>query len=128
MKPFIYVAGKYSASTPAEIRINIEHAQEWAAAINKTGLAYAVCPHSLSDGIAASLSEEGWLSFTREVSLRCDALTLIPGWTFSDGSHGELDANRGRVPFWDAAICTLDDVPHGVRCLIEAINLAKAKS
>ena len=124
MKPLVYVVGPYSASTPEGIRRNIEHAQKWAAAINKTGLAYAVCPHSLSDGIATSLDERGWLRFTRDLSLRCDALAMIPGWRLSDGSRGEVAANVARVPLWDANFSTLDDVPDGVQYLIDRIERA----
>lgn len=96
-----YVAGNYTATATRTVEQNVAIAREWAAAINRTGLAWALLPHNVSTGIEDSLSEKEWIAFTLELCRRNgDGLFLLPDWAGSDGSVGEWrDVAERKVPW-----------------------------
>lgn len=118
---FAYLAGKYRASTPEGVEHNIRVARVWGNAVNRTGLAWALVPHNCSEGMQASLTEEGWLAYTAAFARRSDGLIMLPAWTESDGSIGEHNdaVTEGRP--WVLAT-TLAAIDHTVRALVEQVE------
>lgn len=122
MKPVIYCAGPYTASTKEAVERNVWMAQSWGAAVNRTNLAWALCPHNMGLGLLEdSLDEAGWYDFTLELSRRCDGVLMLPGWTLSRGSVGEqLAANMDGRP-WVVADAVIN-VETSVRALLALIE------
>lgn len=122
--PIIYCAGAFFGSedptlgiTPA-VRANIERARQWGAAINRTGLAYALVPHQLSEGMELSLTEEHWAQFTLQLVRISHAMFLIPGWTESKNTAKEwAEAKRLGLPW---------EISHSRSDLIDATPIVQA--
>lgn len=84
-----YVAGPYTAATPAGIRANIERAQQVALDCLREGLD-PYTPHVSSLGIERGLSETEWLALGLRWLERCDVVVLCPGWRESRGTMAEV--------------------------------------
>lgn len=103
MKPLslVYVAGAFTAPTPYGVRVNIQHAEEWSAALISLGI-FPVCPH-LAVGCFGGLAPESFfLAGTLELMRRCDGVLMVPGWQASRGSVAErAEALRLGIPVWE---------------------------
>ena len=74
MKPIIYIAAPYYDLNPLVIAENVLLARVVAEMVNRTGLAHALVPHNVSEGIAHTLTESEWADFTMELMRRSDAV------------------------------------------------------
>ena len=120
-----YWAGRFRASTPEGVERNIERARIWAMAVNRTGRVQVVLPHNASTGIEASLTEEQWVDFTRELSRRCDGMIMDPEYASSPGSVGEYEqAQRDGLPVVVAQ--SLAKIETSVRELVREIEHVEA--
>ncbi len=118
--PLVYIAGPYTAREGGSVNVNVAVAQLWAAAVNRTELAFAVVPHSLSAGIEASLGEAEWIAGTMEVMRRCDGVIFIPDWAKSSGCVGEYyEALRLGLPV--AVALSLSTIEDTVQALLAEI-------
>ncbi len=110
----IYVAGRYSAPTEAQVKENIAIAEKYAQKIWKAGHA-AICPHLNTAHWGNLLTHDQFIAGDLEIIKRCDAVYLIPGWEHSKGARQEnaFAVNR-RIPTFNTmttllAWCGSDD-------------------
>ncbi len=106
----IYVAGKYSGPTRAEIDRNVEKADEAAREIARRGHT-PFCPHKLTDYWENDpvLTFEDFLRIDKDWLRFCDAILILDNWKDSRGATQELEYARalGLKIFW-----SLGDVPN----------------
>lgn len=113
MKPIIYIAGPYYDPDPLIIRQNILAARKLAAVVHATGVAYALVPHNISEGIEHTLTEEQWADFTMEL-LRLSGGTIIRtfhgflGRTSLNTQKELVEARNIGKPIFDMTLQTLD--------------------
>lgn len=92
-----YVAGPFSASTPAGVEANIRAAEEVGRGLAELGI-MPVIPHSIGRNMQGTHSYEFWIEGTMTLMHRCDWLVLAPGWAASQGArleHNEWIRRRG---------------------------------
>ena len=94
----VYVAGPYSAPTPAERAANIEAA--WTVGYQVASLgAYPVVPHMNTAHMDDLQDWQWWIDATLELMLRCNAVLMMEGWEASRGARGEeAAAKRFEIP------------------------------
>ncbi len=111
--PLVYVAGKFSAPTRAEVELNIKAAERYGILLTNVG-AFAVVPHTNTGHprYAELQSYEFFIAGTLALCRACDAILLIPGWESSRGARGEATEmmRLGRPIFYD-----VDDVADWVK-------------
>ncbi len=90
--PHVYIAGKFTAPTPAETLAHIERAEAVAAEIiSQTEQLVVLVPHSLGRSfISGPGSPAYWYAATMSLLDRCDAILMLPGWDESRGAVREL--------------------------------------
>jgi hypothetical protein len=97
----VFIAGPYRAATVRGIVENIRRAEAVAIEVWKLGAA-ALCPHlctALFDGV---MPDEVWLNGALELLRRCDAVVLVHGWSYSQGTLNEITAAQGLgLPVFD---------------------------
>jgi hypothetical protein len=98
----VYVAGKFSAPTRAQVEINIDYAVDVGLAVAQMG-AFPVVPHANTahPGYEKLQPYPFWIAGTLALLRRCDALITVPNWKESSGARGEVaDAlERGQPVF-----------------------------
>jgi len=106
----IYVAGPYRAKTPERVRMHISQAKATAVLLAEKGW-YPVTPHLNTaefEQLAPWLTDQFYLDGTAELMSRCDAVCLVPGYEFSEGTAEEIDiARKLGIPVYKSEI----DVP-----------------
>ena len=97
----VYIAGKYTGVDYLEVDRNIAAAREAAAFLARNRIAYH-CPHMNSahfEVITPEVPPEFWYEMTLEAMRRCDALLVLPSWSQSKGTQGELaEAHKLGLP------------------------------
>jgi len=99
----VYVAGKFSAPTRAEVEVNIAAAVCVALEVARIGL-MPVCPHSNTqhEEFERVQPYPFWIEGTLELLRRCDAVITVSGWEASKGACRErAEANRLGIPVFD---------------------------
>lgn len=98
----IYVIGPFRGKTAWDVEKNIRRAEEAAVEIVRLG-AYPVCPHTNTRGYFSGLaSDDFFLEATKELLRRCDGALVLPTWTSSSGSVGEIAECYSRgIPMFD---------------------------
>lgn len=92
MHPLIYVAGKYRAATREAVAANIEAARQVGIEAARLGW-YPVIPHCNTAHMELDLPghhDDFWLSGTKTMMTRCDAVVLVGDWEGSIGTAGEV--------------------------------------
>jgi hypothetical protein len=89
----IYIAGKFSADTDADIENNVQLAESYIVPIAEAG-GCPVCPHTCYRNFAHTLDYDRWIVITRCLQEGCDATLLIPDWKLSKGARGESEHAR----------------------------------
>lgn len=99
-KKVVYVAGPFRGANHWEQEQNIRRAEEAALEVWRAGGA-ALCPHTNTRFYQGACPDEVWLEGDLELLSRCDAVYLIPGWSFSVGAREESDLAHklGKVIF-----------------------------
>jgi hypothetical protein len=110
--PIIYIAGAFTAPTPAAVRDNIRVAALWGHRVRQLGCAVMV-PHLLGTPYVAapvallhdSFGYDWWIKETLEHMRRTDGVFFCPGWQSSKGSVGEFDeaVTLGKPVFFEFA-------------------------
>ena len=94
----VYIAGPYRAPTAWGIAQNVRAAEEVGLECALLG-AMPLIPHTISAHMHGELDEQFWIEGTLELLRRCDAVVLVPGWTGSEGTRGEIaEATRLALP------------------------------
>lgn len=99
----IYIAGKFTAATPAEVDVNIARATYWGLVVSLLGGAPCI-PHANTGHPAFRQvqSPEFWYEATMRAMRTCDGVLFTPGWRFSSGSLNERrGANGIGLRTWD---------------------------
>ena len=106
----IYVAGPYRAKTKSRRDLHLAQAAMTGVLLAEKGW-YPVIPHlntAKFEDHAPWIGDEFYLDGTLELLRRCDALCLLPGYEFSEGTAGEIaEARRLGIPVYKSEI----DVP-----------------
>lgn len=86
----IYVAGKFSGKTRADVEANIAYAVHAGVAIAKLG-GMPMIPHANTAHPAFEEVQpyQFWIQGTMQQLEACNAVFLVPGWTQSSGARGE---------------------------------------
>lgn len=110
MHPLIYVAGKYRAATREAVAANIEAARQVGIEAARLGW-YPVIPHCNTAHMELDLPDhhdDFWLSGTKTMMTRCDAVVLVGDWEGSVGTLGEIEtAEKLRIEVFRR----LDELP-----------------
>lgn len=85
----VYIAGPFRGANAWEVEQNIRRAEEYAFKVWGMGMA-ALCPHTNTRFFDGTLTDDIWLEGTKELLRRCDAMYVLPGWTESAGTKGEM--------------------------------------
>lgn len=87
----VYVAGKFSGKTRADVEVNIQNAVSVALDVARLG-AFPVCPHANTahPDFESVQPYTFWIEGTAELLRRCDVLITVPGWEQSSGARGEV--------------------------------------
>jgi hypothetical protein len=90
--PLVYIAGKFTGKTRADVDQNIAAAVALALEVARIG-AMPVCPHSnTSHPDFESLQPYTfWIDGTLELLRRCDAVVMVDNWRDSSGAKGERE-------------------------------------
>jgi len=86
----VYVAGAFRAKTQWGIMQNVRRAEEASLRLWKLGYA-VICPHTMTQHFQNECPDEVWLDGCLELLKRCDAIYMVNGWSFSEGSLAELN-------------------------------------
>ena len=110
----IYIAGPYTAPTPADVDRNILAARDVQAHLLRMGHA-PLCPHSMTARFERDypdISYEAYLRTDLAWVEVCEAMFMLPGWAQSAGSRREHDRalERGIMIFY-----SLGEVPPMLR-------------
>lgn len=89
----IYVSGKYTEKSHADIARNISVARTFAMAIWEKGFT-AICPHlnSLHFEDDTNLKDRDYLDGDLRILRDCDAIFMLPNWKKSMGAIEERDS------------------------------------
>lgn len=101
-KPRIYVCAPYSAGRSFDVRRNVIRAQEAAAEIHATQLAWAVVPHNMGAGIQDTLPEYEWYDYTLAEMATCHAVYVLRGFKLSRGCR---DIEIPHALDWNLPLC-----------------------
>lgn len=87
----IYVAGKFSDKTRADVEANILAAELVGVEVARAGF-WPVIPHANTahPEFESVQPYQFWIAATLELLRRCDAIVMVPGWQDSSGARGEL--------------------------------------
>jgi len=85
----VYVVGAFRASTQWEIMQNVRKAEKDSLWLWKLGYA-VICPHTMTQSFHGECPDKVWLDGCLELLKRCDAIWLVEGWEYSEGSLAEL--------------------------------------
>lgn len=97
----VYIAGRFRAATHWQIVENVRFAELVALEVWRLGAA-ALCPHLNTANFQGAAPDAVWLEGTLELLRRCDAIMLVPGWTSSAGTRGEVkEAERLGLPVFE---------------------------
>jgi len=96
----VYVAGRYTAPTPAGVEENCRIAREVGVQLAACGKnVFPVIPHKLGGPAENGIDEAGMYAGTLELMRRCDVVYACPGWETSKGTLAELaEAERLGIP------------------------------
>ena len=98
----IYVAGKFSAETRADVEANIRAAVSVGLEVARVG-AFPVIPHANTAHPEFEYLQpyRFWIDGTRILCRACDALITVPGWESSSGAKFEVSDmyDRGKPVF-----------------------------
>lgn len=96
----VYVAGRYTAPTPAGVEENCRIAREVGVQLAACGKnVFPVIPHQTGRDIEHIGDYEYWIAGTLELMRRCDVVYACPGWETSKGTLAELaEAERLGIP------------------------------
>ena len=86
----VYVAGPFRAKTQWEIEQNVRRAEKASLRLWKAGYV-VICPHTMTRYYQNELPDRVWLDGGLELLRRADAIYLLDGWTFSEGSLEEYN-------------------------------------
>jgi hypothetical protein len=89
LKRVVFLIGPYRAKTMRQTVENIQRAEEWALKVWQLG-GICLCPHMNTRLFDGALPDEVWLHGATELLKRSDAVALMPGWSESVGSIGEV--------------------------------------
>ena len=96
----VYIAGPYRGRDSWEVERNIFRARELGAEAASRGF-MPVIPHANTAHFAGA--DEFWLEGTLELMRRCDEVWVLPDWTRSSGTRGEVaEALRLGLPVYHA--------------------------
>lgn len=95
MKPLLYISGPYSAPTPLGREQNIINAKERYIRAMRSGMWWAVCPHTHTAGMEIHLPEwnhDQWIAYDVSLLRVCDAIWITPSrsLSLSHGTYMEL--------------------------------------
>jgi nucleoside 2-deoxyribosyltransferase len=94
----VYVAGPFRAKTPWEIEKNVRRAEEVSLWLWTHGITN-ICPHTLTRFFQHAASEDIFLEGTLELMRLCDVVVVLPEYTQSTGTLGEIaEATRLGIP------------------------------
>ena len=107
--PVVYVAGPYRAATRERIAENIAEARAVAVSTARLGW-FPLCPHTNTAHFDDDLpgQDQFFLDGTLALMERCDAVVLVRGWRYSEGTLGEV--HRARELGMPIFAC-LEDLP-----------------
>ena len=96
----VYIAGPYSSDYAFIVRSNIQKAEELGMDVAKLQLdAYPVIPHCNTAHWEGIRDGQYFIDGTLELSRKCDAILVVPGYEGSKGTLGEIkDAEERGVP------------------------------
>ena len=87
--PVVYVAGPFRAPTAWGIEQNVRRAEEVGAQLAQAGF-FPLIPHANTRFFQGIAPDALWLQGTQQLLRMCDAVTMVSGWTSSEGSMAEL--------------------------------------
>ena len=94
----IYIAGPFRGSSSWDIHLNCVKAMTEALFVWHHG-GVALCPHANTIFYQGAAPDNMWLIGDLELLRRCDAVYMIPGWSYSVGACGEYEeAQRVKMP------------------------------
>lgn len=96
----IYLAGAFRTNHNSSQKENVAKAVEWWKRLTDEGHD-VLCPHiqSLELDPFGDRGDDFWLGYTMRLMLRCDSVSVIPGWEHSAGTREELRvADKFRMP------------------------------
>mgnify|MGYP001163267039 FL=1 len=94
----VYIAGPFRASDAWGVHSNVHRAECAAREVARLG-AMPLPPHSIGAHMDGTESAQFWLAGTLELMRRCDAVLVLPGYSFSEGTQGEIaEAERLGLP------------------------------
>jgi hypothetical protein len=94
----IFIAGPFRGPSSWAIEQNVRRAEELARQVWHLGAA-ALCPHANTRFFQRAEPDDLWLHGSLEMLRRCDAVLMVPGWTYSAGARTEkTEAERHSIP------------------------------
>lgn len=123
----IYIAGPFRGAHAWAIAQNVSRAEIVAYEVFANGHA-ALCPHTNTRHFDGSLPDQVFIDGTLELMRRCDAVIVLPNYTRSQGTKGEIaEAERLGKPITYLECITPRDVAGAVR-EIETALTARART
>jgi nucleoside 2-deoxyribosyltransferase len=111
----IYIAGPFRAIHAWAVAQNVSRAEIVAYEVFANGHA-ALCPHTNTRHFDGSLPDQIFIDGTLELMRRCDAVIVLPNYTRSQGTRGEIaEAERLEKPIQYLECITPAEVAKAVR-------------
>lgn len=85
----IYIAGPFRANSSWKMELNIRRSEEAALELWRMGAA-PISPHLNTRFFQGELPDDVWLKGDLEIVSRCDALLVLPRFSKSKGTLGEI--------------------------------------
>jgi hypothetical protein len=108
----VYIAGRYSGNTLAEVERNIDEARKVALMLAQRRIPFlcTILQTAHFDSLlgGGDPGYEYWIDVSLDVVKRCDAVFLVPAWQQSNGARREVQFARehGMPVFEDIEVLT----------------------
>ena len=100
----VYISGKYSGNTEAEISVNIANARSKSIEVWEAGFT-ALCPHTNTFHFEkdCKCNYADYIDGDLALLQRCDCMLLLENWQESDGVKREIDfAKINGIPIFNS--------------------------